>query len=122
MSRNPEGARDSSQHDGGMSNRREVDEGNAVGQRIAGIRRSGAGEAGFTHATGTRQGQQVNTGITQQHDHGGQLLVAGDEVRQRNRQVRAGAIPKGAGQREPWGRAATVPRLDSGYGGPGSHV
>jgi hypothetical protein len=79
-----------------MSNRREVDECNAVGQRIAGVGRSGGGEAGFTHAIGTRQGQQVNTGITtQQHDHGGQLLVASDEARQWNRQVRAGAIPRG---------------------------
>jgi len=119
MSRSPS-ARDGVQDEVGFGNWGEIDEGDPIAEVVHDIGRRRDRQAGLANATGAGQGQQPNTGITQQRDDGGQLLVAGNQGRQQGREVRSGAGRERNRRHERQGRGAQFRRRVCGHAGLGS--
>ena len=81
-----EGAGDGGRDEGGVGQRREVDEDHAVGEVVRDIVGDGEGEAGLADAAGTGQRQQRHRLVEQQGAGGGHLPLPADERGARERQ------------------------------------
>ena len=83
-----EGLRDRRGDEGGVADRGEGDEDDAVGEVAAQLLRDPQGEARLADAAGTGQGQEADAVAAQQVAHGGDLGVPTDEGREGDRQGR----------------------------------
>ena len=83
-----------------VENRGEIDEDDTVRKRVKDGTCGRDGEAGLADATRTGQRQKSYGGVTQHRNSGGQLLVARDQGRQRDREVRASTFRGGGRHQE----------------------
>jgi hypothetical protein len=106
---------DGVQDESGIGNRGEVDEGDAVGKGIADIAGGRKRQAGLADAARPGQGQQANIGIAHQRDNGGQLSIARNQWRERQREGRAHSGCPGDGRPERQGPIVQFRRLAVGH-------
>ena len=77
---------DRGQHQGGISERRQIDEDHAIGERVRHVVRDGQRQAGLADAAGTGQGQQRDRLVEQQGARRGDLTLPPDEAGARDGQ------------------------------------
>jgi hypothetical protein len=83
----PDDAGDRGQHQGGIGQRRQIDEPDAIGEALRHLLRGGNGQAGLADAPGTDQRQQAHVVLGEEAAHEGQLILPPDQLRRLGREM-----------------------------------